>query len=158
MERRGAGEVGLDGEGQVHLGGVARWPGISALRFAQNIDTCIYSVWYDPAAYIHQCSRPLHIGCFRTGVFLRNYIVPTALPTVCSLLIITIPIIPIIFFKICDYFKICIWFVLELFFLAPGVSGHSQVMAKHGAQKSVLPPDSQAWRKAMDSFCGGCPS
>nr|XP_025736577.1 stromal cell-derived factor 1 isoform X1 [Callorhinus ursinus] len=41
-----------------------------------------------------------------------------------------------------DYFKICIWFALELFFLAPGASGHSQVMAKHGAQESLFPPDS----------------
>lgn len=47
---------------------------------------------------------------------------------------------------------------MELFFLAPGASGHSQVMAKHGAQKSVLPPDLLAWRKAVGGPRRGCPS
>lgn len=62
------------------------------------------------------------------------------------------------FFQISDFFKICIWFCFGACLPSPGASGHSQVMAKHGAQKSVLSPDSQTWRKAKGGLRRGCPS
>lgn len=57
----------------------------------------------------------------------------------------------LLFFLISDYFKICIRFVLKFYLFSPGESEHSQVIAKHGAQKSVPPPDAKAWRKIMGS-------
>lgn len=73
-------------------------------------------------------------------------------------MIITIIIILIILFEIDDYFKICIWFVLEILLLSPGESEHSQVMAKQGAQKNILPPETEVGRKAVGGPCRGRPS
>lgn len=72
------GEEGLNGEDQVCLGGQCIDLGTD-VRFAQPIDNCIYSIWYNIAACIHPCPVPFTLAPFITGVFLRNCIIPISI-------------------------------------------------------------------------------
>lgn len=114
-------------------------------RFAQCVDSCIYSIWYDITAYVHLRPQPSQIGCFITGVFLRNCIISTAFSS---------SHFPYDHHNRhhSHYLFLNQWLFQDLYLVCFGVfplllgeSGHSQVMAKHGVQTSVLPPDAEVW-------------
>lgn len=129
----------------------------SGREAGRHVDARIYSLWYDITAYIHS-PGPLHIGCFTTGVSLRNCIIPAASPTSHFPVIFTVIIIPITLFKIDGYFNICIWFALDFFPSSPlGSLGAVRRWPCMELKKSVPPPEAEAWRPMWVGLLGRTP-